>query len=365
MRRLDPADGEAAVLGGSLLGGGGGGDPEWGRRLAGMAFEAGHVDLAQPEELPADGIVITAALVGAPAAPGATVDPADYLTALRMVIDACGGGAVALITNENGGLATVNGWYQASALGIPVLDCPGNGRAHPTGVMGSLNLDLVPGYQAIQACAGGVPGLRMLVSGDLAGCARLTRGASIEAGGLVAVARNPATVEHVAANGARGAITQAIEVGRAMQGARDPLSRMAQVVDALGRERASAVTGVLVGRRLSTDGGFDTGEVLLDDETGRRWSLSFWNEYVLAEVDGRPVAAFPDLIATLDLESGLPVATAAIAGLQPGHHLGVVLAHRAALRLGKTMQRGDLLSTVAAAIGRGALPDPDGAGGES
>jgi hypothetical protein len=54
----------------------------------------------------------------------------------------------AVMANESGAAATVNGWYQGARAGLPVLDCPANGRAHPTGQMGSLNLDLVPGYEA-------------------------------------------------------------------------------------------------------------------------------------------------------------------------------------------------------------------------
>ncbi len=358
MRRLTPADGEAAILGGSLLGGGGGGDPGWGRRLSEMAFAAGPVDLAGPDELPQDGLVVTAALVGAPAAPGAAVAPEDYLTALRMVAGHCGRAVTAVITNENGGLATVNGWYQAAALGVPVLDCPGNGRAHPTGVMGSLDLDLDPGYVAVQACSGGAPpGLAMLVSGNLTACARLIRQASVEAGGLVAVARNPATVSHVAVNGARGAISHAIAVGEAMLRAADPFERLQAACTALGAGASAAVCS-LAGMDLATAGGFDTGEVLLDDERGRRWRLQFWNEYVLAECDGRAVAAFPDLVSTVDLESGLPASTSAVARLRAGHPLGVLLAPRSALRLGRTMWREDLLAEVARATGRGSLPVP-------
>ena len=40
-------------------------------------------------------------------------------------------------------------------LGIPLIDAPCNGRAHPTGVMGSLNLHRDPNYITTMTCVGG------------------------------------------------------------------------------------------------------------------------------------------------------------------------------------------------------------------
>ena len=58
---------------------------------------------------------------------------------------------------NRGGEATVNGWLQAAVLGLPLVDLPCNGRAHPTGVMGSMNLHKITDYKTVQACVGGNP----------------------------------------------------------------------------------------------------------------------------------------------------------------------------------------------------------------
>ena len=359
MRRLTPAEGEAAVAGGSLLGGGGGGDAAAGMELCRAAFEAGPVWLAAPGEVPAAGPVFMAALVGAPAAAGAAVSPEDYWQAAQLLA-AHAGPPAAFITNENGGLATVNGWYQAARMGVPVLDCPGNGRAHPTALMGSLNLDLDPGYRSVHACCGGA-GLRLVVEGSMDACARLVRMASVEAGGLVAVARNPVGAAHVAANGAAGAITQAIEVGRAMLTARSPAARLAAAVGVLGPS-AAAVRGCLESVALTTAGGFDCGQAEIVSDTGQLWRLRFFNEYITAEIDGRVGAAavFPDLIATFDLATGWPASTAALGRLERGHPVGIVIASRSALRLAATMKRADLMAAIGRALGLERLPEPVG-----
>ena len=355
MRRLDPADGRAAVLGGAVLGGGGGGDPSWGLAMVEAAFTAGEVWLAGTGDLSPDAVVITAALVGAPAAEGCRVEPDDYWTAFELLRAQCGP-VGALITNENGGLATVNGWYQAARAGLPVVDCPGNGRAHPTGEMGSLNLDQLAGYRATQACAGGPARLTMVVSGSLADCSRLVREASIRAGGLVAVARNPAPLAHVAHHGAPGAIAQAIALGDAIGRSTEPGARLSAARAFFGPAALTA-TARLVRVELSTYGGFDAGSLTLAGDDGREWELPFWNEYIIARTAQGPQAVFPDLIAAFDMTNGEILNSAALPELSSGHPIGLLLVPQQLLRLGRTMTRADLLGVVASALRVPALPE--------
>ncbi len=57
------------------------------------------------------------------------------------------------------GGSTFNGWLEASMLGIPLIDAPCNGRAHPTGVMGSLNLHRDPNYITTMTLCGRTKGI--------------------------------------------------------------------------------------------------------------------------------------------------------------------------------------------------------------
>ena len=182
---------EAAVLGGAVLGGGGGGSMALGRRNGLLAVELGAPELVDLEDLPADATLVTVSAVGAPAAKSAHVLPIHYVRAVELLIKYGDTSVDGLISNECGGLATVNGWLQAASLGVPVVDAPCNGRAHPTGLMGSLGLHQRHGYVSIQAAVGGDPAagryLETFARGTLERTAALVLQASVQAGGRVAV----------------------------------------------------------------------------------------------------------------------------------------------------------------------------------
>ena len=101
--------------------------------------------------------------------------------------------------------------------------------------------------------------------------------ASIEAGGLVAVARNPVSVSYAKENGAPGGVQFAIETGKAFL----------KGLDASVEEGVKELCGFLKGRVLAkgkvekfsieTTGGFDVDMPQWTDE------LTFWNEYATAE----------------------------------------------------------------------------------
>ncbi|WP_261372579.1 S-methyl thiohydantoin desulfurase domain-containing protein, partial [Haloferax volcanii] len=86
----------------------------------------------------------------------------------------------ALMTNEMGGFATVNGLLQSAVTGLPLVDAACNGRAHPTGPMGSIGLS--QDAESVQAAVGGVPGtasrLETVVEAELGTAASLVRHAA-------------------------------------------------------------------------------------------------------------------------------------------------------------------------------------------
>lgn len=125
-----------ALMGGTILGGGGGGSRELGKEAAGIALEYGELNLVDIHEVADDTLIVTASAVGTPAAVEKYVKPRDYVRTIEILQENTGLKIGGIITNENGGAATVNGWIQAAILGIPIIDAPCNGRAHPTGTMG-------------------------------------------------------------------------------------------------------------------------------------------------------------------------------------------------------------------------------------
>lgn len=335
---LDQEMVEYAVYGGAVLGGGGGGWIKDGLQIGRLALEVGDVELLTVDEFDDHDILATVSLVGAPAAKDQYVKPAHYSRALEMLAQKIGTSIKGINTNENGAGTTVNGWFQSAITGIPLVDLACNGRAHPTGVMGSLNLSELTDYVSHQAAVGGKSDryVEMAISGSLDRAASMVRKASVEAGGTVAVARNPVTVGYAKQHGAVGAITQAIEVGKALRTHKGEAAIDA-VVSRLGGKVVT--TGTVTDCKLETTGGFDVGTVQIDN----RYEITFWNEYMTLEKDGERFGTFPDLIMTLDAKTALPIITASI---EKGQQVAVITVPQDKLLLSSTMRNEKLMKPI-------------------
>jgi DUF917 family protein len=339
---------EYAITGGTILGGGGGGNPDMGREFAILALQQGDLYLTDISEVADDDIVITVSNVGAPAASNRyltaeqTLKPIQYIQQNSLV--KIGG----IITNEQGGGATVNGWYQAAVLGIPLLDAPCNGRAHPTGVMGSMNLHKIPDYVTIQGAAGGNPAtndeIECMVKGSIDHTSILIRNASIEAGGIVSVARNPVTVAYAKENCAIGGVSLSIETGRTFQMGLEtsPIEALQRVLQFLNGRRLAS--GIVSSYTIETVGGYDIGSFKVDG-----MELVFWNEYMTWDDGNQRVATFPELIMTFDATTGAPLTTAMI---KDGLEVFVICTGMENLRLSSTMYEEDLIREVEEVIGK-------------
>ena len=339
---------EAALLGGAVLGGGGGGAMAKGRQNVKEALAAGTVRLVDIDDVPEDSLLVTGSAVGAPAAVAARAVPQDYMRVVEILMaNGCAkpGG---FIPNECGGSSITNGWVPAALMGLPVVDALCNGRAHPTGTMGSMGLHKDPSYVSRQAAAGGDPGkglyLEMYVSGKLEATSAMVRAAADRAGGLVAVARNPVKASYAKKYGACGALKQAIGLGRKMAEAGP------QGGEAVASEAVACLGGAIITRgevsslELVTQGGFDSGKIAIDG-----YETTFWNEFMTLEKDGRRLATFPDLIMTLNGSDGMPVTTAE---LKKGQDVFLIHVPGRNLLLGEGMRCRDLMEAIEPVVGR-------------
>ena len=333
---------DAALAGGTILGGGGGGDPVKGRKYAELAVEYTDLRLIMADDLESDDVLLTASLVGAPNASDQFMLPKDLPRTVEILQNNCDFHISGIITNEQGGEATVNGWLQAAVLGLPVVDAPCNGRAHPTGVMGSMNLHKLPDYKTVQACVGGNPDtgnhIECFFEGTIDSTSKMVRLASIEAGGLVAVARNPVSVSYAKENGAPGGVQFAIETGKAF------LKGLETSVEEGVKQVCRYLNGRILSRgpvenfSIETTGGFDVGYGTVDG-----CELTFWNEYATAEKDGERLATFPDLIMTINAKTGEPITTAM---MEEGLDVYVIATDKKNLKLSPTMYAPELLKAT-------------------
>lgn len=346
---LNQEAGRWAMLGGCILGGGGGGGAHLGKMLLERLESAPPLVLTPLSEVDKDAIILTASLVGAPAASEQFITPEAMVRTVELFLAhnteiKLGG----IMTNENGACATVNGWVQAAVLGLPLVDAQCNGRAHPTGVMGSMNLHRVADYITTMTYAGGNPKTGRYVEGAVSGTidrtSRLVRAASVEAGGVVGVARNPVTAAYVAENGAVGGISRAIQLGRLYEEGLKQSPKQA-VEAAVGFLKGEIICqGRVDSFELRGEGGFDVGVVSVAG-----CELTFWNEYMTAEGPTGRRATFPDLIMTLDAESGRPVPASDI---REGQELYVICTSHRNLNLSPTMHDKELLAPVEKIVGR-------------
>jgi DUF917 family protein len=314
MRELTIEDVHAAVRGGSVFASGGGGWVDHGLEIGELAVKIGKPKLVSVDELPDDAIVITVSAIGAPAAKDWQMLAADYIKAVRLLQENFDGKVVGVMVPQNGSSSSINGWVQAAALDLLVVDATGDMRAHPTGKMGSMGLAARTDYETIQVVVGGRREtgsyLEVVARGTVAKTANILRTASDQSGGFIACARNPLPASFIKKNAAIGGISRAIELGKAM------LAAEPQGGEAVIKAICDTTHGEIIGRgkitkiELVTSGAFDVGKFYLDNG-GDLLTLHIQNEYMAVDdSQGNRLTTYPDVITTLSAETGFPVSVA-------------------------------------------------------
>lgn len=317
MRELTAQDAVDAARGGGFFAAGGGGWADHGELMGRVATSVGTPVLATVDENPEDCWVATVTAIGAPAAKTWEIRPLDYVAALRRLMEATDHPITAVMTAQNGYSTSLNGWIQSAVLGVRVLDAAGDVRAHPTGKLGSLSLTTRPGYQTVQVTAGGNRELHgyfeAVVRGAVGTCDDVLRDISVRTGGFIASARNPVELDWVRQNAALGSISLAIDLGRDMRTAQPRGGRavIAAICSRTGA-RVLAEGPLRFATALHTQGGFDHGAVGVGAVTA-----PFLNEFMAVDGSGERLASYPDTIALLSPETGLPLAVRDLADGMP------------------------------------------------
>ena len=211
---------------------------------------------------------------------------------------------VGTVTAQNGSSTTCNGWVASAVLGTLVIDAAGDGRAHPTGKMGSFGLAADDDYQTVQAVAGGNRAAEPLPRGRHArdraphrqrAAHRLRASRAASSPARATRCRPRSSPRHAAV----GAISFALDARRGDP--RRPRTRGPRRDDRR-RRRAPRRRAILATRRRarrrscaprtrSTSARVVVGEL----------ELGFVNEYLTAESGGERLATFPDVLATLSI----------------------------------------------------------------
>ncbi|MGD9944565.1 MAG: DUF917 family protein [Burkholderiaceae bacterium] len=327
--RLSETDIDDAIVGGMLLSAGGSGrsrEAEF-RGFAERALRAGPVELTPADALPADAGVLIATAVGAPGGGKHLADPEHSIAAARQLLQDAGRSAQAVMPGHVPGFYA---WLLAAELGLPLLDAACNGRGHPTVKMGSLGLSSRPEVRFHQCGVGDK--LRLSVHANTLLGSQLMRAAAVQNGGLIMGCRGPFDAALVREAGAAGAISFQLALGRAARRAGAQAGAALREAIAFSRGRL-LVDGRVVRNDVAYREGFDVGQVVVADAgSGAETVLGVCNEWMTAEVGARRVATFPDLLASMDPDSGTPLA---IGELVPGARVAVFAVSKRDLPLGR------------------------------
>jgi uncharacterized protein len=330
-RMLTLDDVEAGVVGGLFLSAGGSGRDavEKNRGLGRMALDYGGVRLIGIDELDPQDLVITATAVGAPGFKNWAIRPRDSINAARRLIERMDRRPRGVICGHVPGF---NAWLVGAALGLDYVDLASNGRGHPTVKMGGMGLASRPELTITQVAVSGSRAetneFAVCVEGDIVRTSNMLRQAAVLNGGLIYAARGPLTASFMRTNGAPGAISFQLDLGRAMLAA-SGAERVRAAVDFLGGELL--IEGEVVFNDVAYGGGFDLGRMIVRGAKGEA-ALGVYNEFMTADIEGQRAATFPDLIGTLDPETGDVVS---ISESKVGARVAVVIAHRTRFPVGK------------------------------
>lgn len=346
-RMLTADDVEAGMVGGLFLSAGGSGRNAVAknRGLGRMALDYGGVRLVGIDELDADASIITATAVGAPGFANWAIRPRDAVDAARRLIETMDKPPAGVICGHVPGF---NAWLVAAALGLDYVDAASNGRGHPTVKMGGMGLASRLDLAITQVGSSGSKAenseFAVVVKGDIVRTSNLMRQAAVINGGLVYAARGPLSAGFIKENGAAGAITFQLDLGRAMLTATGN-DRIRATVEFLGGELL--VEGEVTENTVTYGGGFDLGQMKVRGSNGEA-VLGVYNEFMTADFGGKRVATFPDMIGTLDPQTGEVVS---ISESKPGSRVAVIIAHRSRFPVGKGALDPNVFPEVEKAMG--------------
>lgn len=322
-RKIGITEIEDMALGATVLGAGGGGDPYVGKLMAIEAIKKyGEVELITPDEVPNDAVVVVSQMMGAPTIMVEKIcSGLEPMVTYDAIVEELGQEPFAIYAVEAGGVNSTIPFILGATRRIPVVDCDLMGRAFPEMQMTTLGLAGCAGTPAVLADEKGNTVVVKSVSDTW--FERIARQATSVMGGYTILASYPCTGKQLKDHCIPHTPTLCEKIGRTLREARedhaDPIDAVLAATSGFRLFR-----GKVVDVERKTDGMFVRGQALvdgLDEDKGSQLAIKFQNENIIALRDGVPVATAPDIIVSLDMESGAPVTTE---GLKYGARLIVV-----------------------------------------
>ncbi len=333
------------AIGSLFLGGGGGGDIREGLSTARRALELGEVQIIPLSEVSEkEGVILTISGVGSPASDTAYYSEDVYEKILYLIQSQEKKKIIGFIPCEMGASSSFEPFIPAARLNIPVINSACDGISHPFVFMVSLGLEKCDNYITVQAGAGGREStntyVEVLLTGSIETTSDLIRNAAAKAGGAIAVARNPVAPSWLETSGATGAYDLAYRLGEVYLTGKTVEEKIAAACSVV--EGNIICQGRVENHTLCTENALDHGSFTVCSENDK-YQLYFFNEYMAVDKNGERLHTFPDLITTIDTQTGEILTTAQI---ENGCNITVVAASKEHMLLGKGLLYRDVYQRI-------------------
>jgi len=315
MREITAEDIESLAVGAWILGTGGGGSPYLGLlNMRRLYAEDRRVRLMSPDDLADDDAVAVVSNQGAPlVGQERLTDSRNVARAVELMEEFTGKRFRAIMSLEIGGGNSIQPMMAAAHLGLPVVDADCMGRAYPEAQMTSFAVGGLKPWPLTSVDPRGVESIVARVP-TWKWMERVSRKICTEYGSIAATCKAPRTGAEVKRWGIPYTTTKAIRIGDAVRAARraheDPVAALLEAEDGKLLYRGKVVD---VERR--TTEGFLRGRARFDGSDawrGAGMEIDFQNEWIVARLDGAPIAMSPDLVCVLDGVSGEAIGTETI-----------------------------------------------------
>lgn len=230
---------EDLAVGAAILGTGGGGDPHVGKLMAQQAIEEhGPVKMVDPDDVPADALVIPTAMMGAPTVVLEKLPSGhEPIRSLHRLAEEFNEELYATIPIECGGLNSTIPFTVAAREGLPLVDADGMGRAFPKLHHETFNIYGISGTPAVVSDEMG--NITLFETDDNTTLEAFARAVTVEMGGSAFLCDYPMTGHEIVDVGIPNTISLGMQMGAAV---RNPSSESTPI-EALKRETGDSHYG--------------------------------------------------------------------------------------------------------------------------
>jgi DUF917 family protein len=301
------------TLGASILATGGGGDPEIGLLWAyNVVNEGNDIVMIDPGDMPDNALATIAGCLGS--ALVLTEKPPngqELFWCYDKLFRYLGKEVQAVIPPEAGGVNTPVPMAVAGAVGIPVIDADGMGRAFPELQMTSFYINGVSPSPTAAADEKGHVSIVDTVDALMA--EKIVRNIAMAYGGISWIAGYPMSGRQIKETAILNSVSLAWKIGRQVIKARkehlDPVERVIHLTRGYWAFQGKIVD---INREFGAEKtrGFSLGQITMEgvnEDKGKRALIDFQNEWLNLLIDGEIKCMPPDLICILDSQTAEPI----------------------------------------------------------